>query len=85
MVTAHGSCARWRGGALSSDAMAAGRWQGVAGEHQWGPGVALDKMAEGGAHPRGGSTVGCDRGGSTAMSKVVEALRGLVAVARGDL
>jgi hypothetical protein len=60
MVTAHGSCARWRGGALSSDAMAAGRWQGVAGEHQWGPGVALDKMAEGGAHPRGGSTVGCD-------------------------
>jgi hypothetical protein len=39
------------------------------------PRVAPDKMAEGGAHPRGGSTVGCDGGSSTTTSKAVEALR----------
>jgi hypothetical protein len=66
---------RRRGGALTGDAMAAGRWQGVAGEHQWGPGVALNKMAEGGAHSRGGSLVGCDGGGSAVTSEAVEALR----------
>jgi hypothetical protein len=34
--------------ALTGDAVVAGRRQGVAGEHQWGPGVAPGKMVVGG-------------------------------------
>jgi hypothetical protein len=37
---------------LASGSVAAGRQQGVVREHQWGPVVASDKVAEGGAHPR---------------------------------
>jgi hypothetical protein len=71
--------------ALVGDAMAAGRRQGVAREHQWGPGVAPDKMAEGGAHPRGRSMVGCDGGGSSVTSEAVDMLQRSSVVARGDL
>jgi hypothetical protein len=44
--------------------------------------VALDKMAEGGTHPRGWSTVGCDEGGSMVTLEVVEVLRRSSAVVR---
>jgi hypothetical protein len=41
----------------------AGRQQGVAGEHRWGPGVAPRRRSGGGAHRSGGSTRGRRSGG----------------------
>jgi hypothetical protein len=46
-----GAVERSRGGPVG-----AGRWQGVADEHRWGPGVAPHRRSGGGAHPSGGST-----------------------------
>jgi hypothetical protein len=37
--------------------MAASRWQGAAGKHQWDLRVAPGKEEGAGAHQRGGSTV----------------------------
>jgi hypothetical protein len=45
-----------RGGALVGGPVVVSRRQGVPREHQWGPEVALGKVAVGGAHPRSGST-----------------------------
>jgi hypothetical protein len=41
----------------------AGRQQGVAGEHRWGPGVAPHRRSGGVAHSSGGSTRGGQSGG----------------------
>jgi hypothetical protein len=38
--------------------MGAGRRQGAAGEHRWGPRVAPGKKIGGGAHPIGGASGG---------------------------
>jgi hypothetical protein len=46
----------WHDGALDGGAVGAGRQQGVAGEHRWGPGVAPGKEEGAGAHRNGGST-----------------------------
>jgi hypothetical protein len=54
----------WRGGALDGDVMGAGRRQGVAGEHRWGPGVAPGKKIGGRAHPIGGVSGGGQWGGA---------------------
>jgi hypothetical protein len=47
---------RRRDDALDGGAVGAGRWQGAAGEHRWGPGVAPGRRSGDGAHPSGGST-----------------------------
>jgi hypothetical protein len=52
-VHAHG-----RGDALDGGTVGAGRRQGVADEHQWGPGVAPGKKSRDGAHRGGRATVG---------------------------
>jgi hypothetical protein len=56
-VTARNSCARRHGGALAGGAVAANQQQGVAGEHQWGPGVAPGNVVVSGPHPESGSTM----------------------------
>jgi hypothetical protein len=55
-VTARSSRARRRGDALDGGVVGAGRQQGAAGEHRWGPRVAPGRRSGGGAHPSGGST-----------------------------
>jgi hypothetical protein len=54
----------------------------VAGEHQWGHGVASDKVAEGGAHPRGGSIA--REGWRRRLDDVPRQRRSLVAEEGGD-
>jgi hypothetical protein len=67
-VTARSSSARQCGDALDGGVVGAGRWQGAAGEHRWGPGVAPGRRSGGGAHPSGGSScrggAGCRRRGA---------------------
>jgi hypothetical protein len=46
------------GGALAGSSAVARRWQGVAGEHRWGPGEASGKKSGDGAHRDGRATVG---------------------------
>jgi hypothetical protein len=60
-VTTSGSHVRRCGGALAGGTVAAGRLQGLPLEHVGSSGVALDKVAEGGAHPRVGSTMRKER------------------------
>jgi hypothetical protein len=48
----------WQPGPADGDAVGAGRWQGAAGEHRWGPRVAPGRRSGGGAHPSGGSACG---------------------------
>jgi hypothetical protein len=57
-VTARSSRARRCRDALDGGAVGAGRRQGVAGEHRWGPEVAPGKKIGGGAHPIGGASGG---------------------------
>jgi hypothetical protein len=45
-----------RGGVLTGGSVVAHRWQGIADEHRWGPGVASGKEERTGAHRNGGST-----------------------------
>jgi hypothetical protein len=56
VVTARGPRVRWRGGGFTGGPVGAGRRQGVASEHRWGPGVAPGKKISGGAHPIGGAS-----------------------------
>jgi hypothetical protein len=46
----------WRDGALAGSSVVARRWQGVASEHRWGPGVVPGKEEGAGAYRNGGST-----------------------------
>jgi hypothetical protein len=46
-----------RDDALTGGAVVVGRWQGVAGEHQWIPGVAPGNVVVGRAHPKGNAAV----------------------------
>jgi hypothetical protein len=48
---------RRRGGTLADGSTVAGRRQGVAGEHRWGPGEAPGKKSGDGAHRGGRATV----------------------------
>jgi hypothetical protein len=73
---------RSRGGAADLGSSADEVWRGRWREHRGGSSNTRDKVAAAGAHPSGGSMVRCDRGGSTATSEVVEALRGSPVVVR---
>jgi hypothetical protein len=61
-VTTLISRVRQCGNAHDGGTVGAGRWQGAAGEHRWGPGVAPGRRSGGGAHPSGGSACGAERG-----------------------
>jgi hypothetical protein len=66
-VTARSSRVRQRGDVLDDDAVGAGRRQGVAGEHRWGPGGGAGKEERRRGSPRrscDGAAVGSgQRGG----------------------
>jgi hypothetical protein len=66
---------RRRGDALDGDTAGAGRWLGVAGEHQWGLGVAPGKR-RGGTGQSGGVSAEAVAGVREERASVVVDARG---------